>query len=169
MKLNIGDTVKFLTESGQGKIVAFIDETRCKVQDDHGFNAVYLISNLVPIHSSNYEVQINDTLPQKDVIKQKKPAKQTEIDLHIEELVESSRNMSNTEILLKQMFVFKNFYKNAKLNKLRMIVAIHGVGEGVLRNEIRTFLDGQDDTEYFDADYTVYGYGATAIRIYYNY
>ena len=44
-----------------------------------------------------------------------------------------------------------------------------GVGEGVLKQEIRSYLDKQEGVEYFDADFREYGKGATTIEIHYNY
>jgi dsDNA-specific endonuclease/ATPase MutS2 len=45
-------------------------------------------------------------------------------------------------------------------------VVIHGVGEGVLRHEIRKVLDiYHPNFEFQDASYEEFGYGATEIRI----
>lgn len=77
--------------------------------------------------------------------------------------------LSNYQILTKQLAEFKSFYKKAKQNHIRKIVVIHGVGEGVLKEEIRTYLSKQDGIEYFDADFREYGKGATTVEIHYNY
>ena len=52
------------------------------------------------------------------------------------------------------------------LSPCRKIVVIHGVGEGVLRHEIRKELDIYHPYfEYYDASYDQFGYGATEIRL----
>ena len=99
---------------------------------------------------------------------QKKAATVWEIDLHIEELLESTRGMSNTEILLKQMKEFRATFKKAKQQHIHKLIVIHGVGEGVLKNEIRTYLSQQDQIEVYDADYSEYGKGATAVEFHPN-
>jgi DNA-nicking Smr family endonuclease len=48
------------------------------------------------------------------------------------------------------------------------LIAIHGVGEGVLKNEIRSFLGKKDNVEFFDASYMEYGKGATEIRLFHS-
>jgi len=53
---------------------------------------------------------------------------------------------------------------NAK-NKGRKIVFIHGVGNGVLKNEIRKQLERKYKVYYQDASFREYGYGATMVII----
>ena len=52
---------------------------------------------------------------------------------------------------------------------IQKIIVIHGVGEGVLKEEIRSYLSKQEGLEYYDADFREYGKGATAVEIHYNY
>ena len=49
------------------------------------------------------------------------------------------------------------------------LIIIHGVGEGVLKDEVRLFLSKKEGIEYFDADYREYGKGATAVELRYNF
>jgi hypothetical protein len=91
-----------------------------------------------------------------------------EIDLHIEELLDSHIGWSNSEILLKQMTEFRSFFKKAQEKSIAKIIVIHGVGEGVLKNEIRSFLSKKENVEFYDASYLEYGKGATEIRIYHS-
>jgi dsDNA-specific endonuclease/ATPase MutS2 len=74
--------------------------------------------------------------------------------------------MSNFQILNIQMSHFKSFLSSAIEKKTRKVVVIHGVGEGVLRHEIRKVLDiYHPNFEFQDASYEEFGYGATEIRI----
>jgi dsDNA-specific endonuclease/ATPase MutS2 len=45
---------------------------------------------------------------------------------------------------------------------------IHGVGEGVLKNEVRTYLENQSGIEFYDSDFREYGKGATTIDFHPN-
>ena len=88
-----------------------------------------------------------------------------ELDLHIEVLVDSHAGMSNSEILERQMRELRVFYNSALQKRIRKLIIIHGVGEGVLKQEVRDFLAGKDGISYFDADFRTYGKGATAVEI----
>ena len=47
-------------------------------------------------------------------------------------------------------------------------VWIHGVVEGVLKEEVRSELSKIEGVEYFDADFREYGKGATAVELTYR-
>ena len=81
-------------------------------------------------------------------------------------MIDSYKGMSNGEILKIQMTRFKRFLNNSIDRRQRKVVVIHGVGEGVLRHEIRKELDIYHPYfEYYDASYEEFGYGATEIRL----
>ncbi len=95
----------------------------------------------------------------------KKPEKSLmEVDLHIHELVDDFRGLSNGEILEIQMEHFKQKLEEANKNRVKKIVFIHGVGAGKLKQEIRRELDRKKNKlSYQDASYQEYGYGATMV------
>jgi hypothetical protein len=180
-----GEKVGFLYEVGGGTIVKIItDSSNYIVEDESGFERTFQKNELVKIYGSDYkiidssELQVNEdetlSIPlhyeHKEILKGNKKAVDVwEIDLHIEEIIESNLGLSNFQILTKQINEFKSFYKKAKLKHIQKIVVIHGVGEGVLKEEIRSYLSKQEGIEYFDADFREYGKGATTIEIHYNY
>jgi hypothetical protein len=89
-----------------------------------------------------------------------------EIDLHINELVDTTAGMSNTDMLLLQMDKFHAVLTENKNRKGQKIVFIHGKGEGVLRKEIEKQLKSRYKTYYFqDASFREYGFGATMVTI----
>lgn len=89
-----------------------------------------------------------------------------EVDLHINELLDDTRGLSNKEILGFQMEKFHQIMIENKNKKNRKIVFIHGVGNGVLKNEIRKALDKKYKwNSYQDASFKEYGYGATMVTI----
>ena len=52
--------------------------------------------------------------------------------------------------------------------RIPKIVFIHGVGEGVLRQELETLLSRYNNVQFYDADYKTYGLGATEVKIFQN-
>ena len=63
-----------------------------------------------------------------------------------------------------QMNHFDRMMDIAKREKLRRIVFIHGVGQGVLRHQIRTSLEQHHpDCSYREGDPRRYGSGATEV------
>ncbi len=89
-----------------------------------------------------------------------------EVDLHIDELIDSTAGLSNGEIITIQLDKFKQVLEDNANNKGRKIVFIHGVGSGTLKTEVRKLLDRQyRKHNYQDASFQEYGYGATMVII----
>jgi hypothetical protein len=89
-----------------------------------------------------------------------------EVDLHIEEILENTSDLSNGEILENQMARFETALETAIRSDVQKIVFIHGVGNGRLRQELRKKLDRKyPDLKYQDASFKEYGYGATMVYL----
>lgn len=89
-----------------------------------------------------------------------------EIDLHIDELLDSTAGMSNGEMLQYQLEKFNEVLRDNKTTKGQKIVFIHGKGEGVLRTEILKQLKSKYSNYYVqDASFREYGFGATMVTI----
>lgn len=89
-----------------------------------------------------------------------------EIDLHIDELVDSTVGLSNKDMLDLQMKEFHKVMKENLSRKGQKIVFIHGKGEGVLRKEILQALrKNYSRCESQDASFLEYGFGATQVTI----
>src|SRR6056297_447020 len=90
-----------------------------------------------------------------------------EIDLHIEELVEKPKELTNAEMLDIQMGRFKTALEGAlKSQGIKKIVFIHGVGNGRLRYELRQYLErNYPNLDFQDASFKEYGYGATLVLL----
>jgi len=88
------------------------------------------------------------------------------VDLHIEELTKNHYSMNNSEMLELQMNTFLNKFEQAIASGMDEITFIHGVGNGVLRQEIQRKLSGHKNVAWFeDAQKEKFGYGATRIKI----
>lgn len=96
-----------------------------------------------------------------------KPVKQpdiVEVDLHIDELIDSTAGLSNREILDIQLDKFYREMDDAIKNHVKRIVFIHGVGNGVLKQEIAKKLKSKYARFNFqDASFKEYGFGATMV------
>lgn len=88
------------------------------------------------------------------------------VDLHIGELLDNTRGMSNSEILNYQIDTFRKVMDENLRTPGKKIVFIHGKGEGVLRQalmkELKYRYKGHDVQ---DASFREYGYGATQVTI----
>lgn len=187
MNFKIGDKVRFLNSDGHGIIIKILDSERVELENNFGFQEEYKISDIVS--ERNQEDYETENLAFDDEVKSKINAEKTNkknfdlkrkfrhlekygskervvLDLHVENLIDSHHGLSNSAILKIQMTNFKEFLIKSIDKKQRKIVVIHGVGEGVLRHEIRKELDIYHPYfEYFDASYDEFGYGATEIRL----
>ena len=89
-----------------------------------------------------------------------------EVNLHIEQLIDNYKSLTNSEIVDIQMTRFRSEMENAIEKKTRKIVFIHGVGNGKLKHDIRRALDTEyKKLRYQDASFKEYGFGATLVII----
>ena len=88
----------------------------------------------------------------------------TVVDLHIEKLTDDWKHLSNYEILSIQLKAFEKYYHLSVAHHQPSLTVIHGVGEGVLRNEIHEKLRLKKEVKTFVNQYHHnFGYGATEI------
>jgi len=100
------------------------------------------------------------------IVKRPQVAEIIEVDLHINELIDTTLGMSNGDMLQLQLDKFHAVIDENKNRKGQKIVFIHGKGEGVLRKEIEKELKTRYKTYYFqDASFREYGFGATMVTI----
>lgn len=181
MKLKVGDKVRFLDDVGEG-VITEITSAIAIVEDEHGFDKKYNLNQLVKAsRNEDYSIDNLDALNQKERgpavdfykkfnhVKKSKSSDFMEVDLHIENLIDSHRGMDNYQIVQVQMSNFRRSLNLALSRRLKKIVFIHGVGQGVLRNEIREELkEMHPNFEFYDASYHDYGQGATEVLLKYN-
>lgn len=88
------------------------------------------------------------------------------VDLHANEILDSTAGMTNGDILNYQLDVFRKTLKENEKKKGQKIVFIHGKGEGVLRKAITDELRYRYKQYPFqDASFREYGFGATQVTI----
>jgi hypothetical protein len=86
------------------------------------------------------------------------------VDLHIEALTENSSRMSAGEKLNFQLIAFEKHVSTAFSQGYKKLIIIHGVGKGVLKDNILEKLKDYSFAKHKDADYNKFGYGATEIN-----
>lgn len=87
-----------------------------------------------------------------------------EIDLHIEQLTNDHKKLSNAEILRIQLFHFDQYTRKAIRLGVERVFIIHGIGKGKLRDAIASRLIQMPEVRSFRNEYHHrYGYGATEV------
>ena len=183
----VGDKVSVLDDTIVGTVIR-TNARKSVIEDEDGFERIYLNSNLV-IYKTSVDYKLTDEETEKHILSKinasiskgkvalSSKVTQTnynqnvlEIDLHIEELVDDHSYMSNFDILQRQMQTCRMFIEKAMRLNAKKAILIHGKGEGVLKHEIHSYLDRLENAkhmriEYFEAPYVEYGVGgATEVR-----
>ena len=183
MKFNIGDKVSVLDEDLIG-IIKSIEGTNITIETSDGFDMIFNASELIFSHTtSELKYDAFKNLSEGDIIKEKstykkkkdksfKPKKQAqaamEVDLHIEKLIDSTKGMTNFDLLNLQMDTAKRQLEFAIRKRIQRVVFIHGVGEGVLKMELESLFRRYDNVRYSEANPRKYGLGATEVYILQN-
>lgn len=183
----VGEKVSVLDDTIIGTIIR-TNSRKSVIEDEDGFERIYVNSNLVT-YKDFVDYKLTDEQVEKQILSKinasiskgrvtlSSKVTQTnynqetlEIDLHIEELVDDHSYMNNFDILQRQMQTCRMFIEKAIRLKAKKAVLIHGKGEGVLRNEIHTYLERIENTkhikiDFHEASYNTYGMGgATEVR-----
>ena len=158
-----------LRDTISGQVIGVHDD-KIIISDEDGFERTYQPDELSVEQSADYN--FDDELTEraiesklKDVKKEDQRTRENNfIDLHIEELLEDHRYLTNFEIVQTQMEACKGFIRKALNSSKRKIYIIHGKGEGVLKSEVHAFLmklrsENGIDLEFHDAPYHEFGMG----------
>lgn len=172
MNIKTGDKVRFLNEKGEGVVIKIINTQFAIVLTD-GFEYQYSIDELLLLTDEKVDggfefiVDKEDRgVPKRSKKHQRKKSKPYRtVDLHIQKLVGDYSSMNNSQIIKVQTDCFVKCLHETIEKKERKIVFIHGVGEGVLKNEIWQILKSYEGISYHDASFKLYGSGATEVII----
>jgi dsDNA-specific endonuclease/ATPase MutS2 len=173
--IKVGDFVSVIDDVHQGVVVKIANGIFSI--DIDGFVYDYNRTDLVKIekHLDNislttpkdFNMQSNKNKKSKNSSKTSSQSKNI-IDLHIHHLTSSERGMTKHDKLLLQLSTAKTKIDDAINNKNSKLIIIHGVGKGVLKNELIKLFNSYSNIEYYDASFQDYGQGATEIKIYNN-
>lgn len=192
--LRPGDRVRFLNAIGEAEVLFVIDANTVQIEDETGFDYPFAIKELILIvnkaqeHEAYRKVEpelreIIDRNIDSTAVKRAEADFQTkfnnrnatnirrrgefmEVDLHLHNLVQNERGMGNGDKLELQVSTFERMLNQCEQRRIPRLIVIHGVGQGVLKAEIRKLLDQfYPHCTFHDADFLSYGYGATEVRI----
>ncbi|MEN9699344.1 MAG: hypothetical protein RLZZ301_542 [Bacteroidota bacterium] len=160
----VGEAVSLLYEAGQFRILAQ-DGTVYLVEDEHGFTQrveaslivarkPIVLHDRIPIKEAH--VKSNATLPAAAII--------ARLDLHAEQL-NLPAGLSAHQILSTQIDVFKRFFNQQLSQRSPRFELVHGVGEGRLKQEIRSLVQGKIGVQMHDANWANGAVGASIIEI----
>ncbi len=168
----MGDRVQVLDDAMEGVVIA-VESTAVTIESTDGFVIKYQPKELIKIGDTKISVTYQDIRAVKSmkdvpVKNPKSPFKETtrgtpSFDLHIEKIVKSHKGMSNYDILNLQLETAQRHIEFAIKNRIPKIVLIHGVGAGVLKTELEYLYRKYDHIIVSEANYQLYGQGASEL------
>jgi dsDNA-specific endonuclease/ATPase MutS2 len=172
----VGDTVSVLDDDLSGRITK-IQGDIITIETDDGFNLDFEKYEVVRISGPlHVDLSENDII-EKELPKRKNRPKTKvkerfqpplEVDLHIHQLTDAPRRMTNHDMLTLQLDTARRQLEFAIHKRIQKVVFIHGKGEGVLKMELEYLFGRYNNLKYYDADYQKYGLGATEVYIFQN-
>ena len=192
-EIKIGSEVKFLNDVGGGIVLEIFSDGTASVQGEDGFDMKYNLTELMLVSDSitEQEEEYNNKLPdlakiiaqdvneerqkliQKDfeikyanvrATNQQRRGEHMVIDLHIHELIDDQSGLQDRTKLDIQLNHFERMMRIAGEQRVKRVIFIHGVGQGVLRHQIRSRLDSYyPDCTVRDGNPREYGAGATEV------
>ena len=112
---------------------------------------------------NNVQQQNSRTLSDNILLQHEVTPGEAEVDLHIDMLSERPADLTPHEAFEIQMHYFRICMNHAFSNKMKKVTFIHGVGKGILKDEIIKELKQYDNIHFFDAPMSKYGVGATEV------
>ncbi|MBM72001.1 MAG: hypothetical protein CL847_04370 [Crocinitomicaceae bacterium] len=192
-EIKVGDRVKFLNDVGEGVVIE-LKGFNAVVEDKDGFDRDYPLKDLISVRGKAEEAEMyGNKLPELSEIlardiseerqkkiqevfevkyanaratNQKRRGEYMEVDLHFHELVDDISGLKDRTKLDIQLNHFERMMRIAAEQKIKRIVFIHGVGQGVLRHQLRSRLDMYyPECTVRDANPREYGAGATEVYL----
>lgn len=165
-----GQKVRFLEQQGRG-VVTRTEGTWIWVEDEDGFEQTFQASELVPDrHIPVQEVRPKDIPAPKGSGTQRSYEQahspgELEVDLHFDKLVDFPKNYDSHRRLQLQLHTARRTLDKARRGKIKKVILIHGVGQGLLKEEVHKLLERMDHLSFYDASYARYGRGATEVEL----
>lgn len=183
MDFSVGDIVLVIDEDLSG-VIKKIKNDIITIETSDGFlldfrpNEIMKNTSIKGFKKNLFShSDVNDVILEKEKpIRKHKPVKRVkdryeptmEVDLHINQLVKSTKGMTNHDMLTLQLETARKQLDFAIQKRIQKVVFIHGVGEGVLKIELDYLFGRYNNIKFYDANYQKYGLGATEVYIYQN-
>lgn len=191
-ELRKGDKVKFLNDIGEAEIIDVLPNGKVLLEDENGFDIEVhsrelllvnideqdLYNNKLPDISEILDREIDEkkrkaieeNFQQKysniQQVNSKRGGEHWVVDLHFHELVDHVSDLTDKAKLDIQLNHFERMMKMAAEQKVRKVIFIHGVGQGVLRHQLRSRLEMYyPECSVRDANPREFGAGASEVII----
>lgn len=165
MHFQQNEEVSILNEAGIYRVLR-AEGTFLWLEDEHGFDRKVAVEFVVRRKQINVQkVSNKDNSAVHSAKKAVKNERIPSIDLHHHELNLDERFLSKHEILTAQLDSFKQFCNRMIQLKTKRFRVVHGIGEGKLKMELRTLVQGKDGLSMHDDQVTRGKVGASLIEI----
>lgn len=165
MHFQKNEEVSILNEAGIYRVIR-AEGTFLWLEDEHGFDRKVAVEFVVRRKQINVEKVTNKD---NSTVHSSRKALKNElipsIDLHHHELNLDERFLSKHDILMAQTDAFKRFCNQMIQTKVKRFRVVHGIGEGKLKMELRTLVQGKDGLSMHDDQVTRGKVGASLIEI----
>lgn len=158
--MQIGQTAKLLDETGEVTIIGVIGPKHFLVVDVHGFECVRHRSELIPIdkddpftqdrleNEGHLKVRSKDASEKRarSVPPANKPRNrhtERQVDLHDHALPSKYHRMVQLTKLERALACFEDALWDAENSSAHRLLINHGIGEGILREEVRKILQAR--------------------------
>lgn len=173
MKFKPGDRVSFINENWKGVVTAVLPSGEITVKDESGFeiscreNEIVFLSDAASFGNiENFRINQKHEKKVSPFSKEKKNTNEIwEVDLHYEELEEKEFLSGNHEKLSLQLKHFRKIMDIALQQGIKKVVFIHGVGKGILKQEIIREMKNYEGLKFYNAPQKQYGFGAIVVEL----
>ena len=148
MQFSVGDEILFKKENIRGDIIRINSLYKVTVLSKDGFEMNVSVKDLVKIEKgTDRTISYGEKFYSKDSYskvtksqKQERKKSVLKVDLHIELLTSNYQFLENFEVVQIQLNECHNKIEKALNSKITKLEIIHGIGEGILKNEVHTIL-----------------------------
>ena len=160
MSLKVGDSVLFLKDNDYGVILEIIGRDKAVVKNSNDFSVHVPLKDLILASSDTLETYGDNFVNKDDLSDQKKfspksanrDISKNKIDLHVENLLEDFKSLSHAEIVRIQLGYCEKAINSALTSSVEELMIIHGIGSGVLKQEVHILLDNYKLRYYLSKD-----------------
>ena len=135
---------------------------------------VYLLTDSFKIANEKDDFEFTESYTTKPLVKKlpianwKDTLPHFEIDLHLENITTHTRGLSSADKLLMQLNALHKHLNAVIANRQERTIIIHGLGKGVLRDEVHKVLREIPQVSKFSNEWQgKYGFGATEVWLKY--
>lgn len=146
MDFKVGDKILFKREKQTAVILKINSIYKVLVERSDGFQMNVSVKDIILVNTDTEKGYGSCFYNKDQIITHKKGSKQEKsqtvlkIDLHIELLTSDYNSMKNYEIVQIQLNFLREKLANSINSKITKLIVVHGIGSGVLRDEVHKVI-----------------------------